>query len=305
VRSEEDEANPVLGEEIEGFGVDSGFRQPHAIGQALETAAEVGNAPANLRDAVAGGGQRHDEVVVDLRHGRSVAGKALLAALVSMDDGIVNARSILAEPGEQGRPEVEAHARVVVEDADDLVLLIDNAGGAVGRVTLRGDAVVPVVPGRRGFLSLDGLEPRVLARRLIEMAVDTDGFFGAAHGFSGRSILKYMRLRSAAIPGAQPVLIGRCRLCDNRMCTGGWRCGTIRENFLMFDNLLKPEHLIIILVIALLIFGPSKLPGLGKGLGEAFRGFKEGIKGSPDNPDAAKQQENTAAKSENATTQVK
>jgi sec-independent protein translocase protein TatA len=44
---------------------------------------------------------------------------------------------------------------------------------------------------------------------------------------------------------------------------------------------------------------------LGKGLGEAFRGFKEGIKGSPDNPDAAKQQENTAAKSENATTQVK
>ena len=68
----------------------------------------------------------------------------------------------------------------------------------------------------------------------------------------------------------------------------------------MFDNLLKPEHLIIILVIALLIFGPSKLPGLGKGLGEAFRGFKEGIKGSPDNPDAAKQQENTAAKSENA-----
>jgi sec-independent protein translocase protein TatA len=73
----------------------------------------------------------------------------------------------------------------------------------------------------------------------------------------------------------------------------------------MFDNLLQPEHLIIILVIALLIFGPSKLPGLGKGLGEAFRGFKEGIKGSPDNPDAAKQQENTAAKSENATTQVK
>ena len=72
----------------------------------------------------------------------------------------------------------------------------------------------------------------------------------------------------------------------------------------MFDNLFKPEHLIIILVIALLIFGPSKLPGLGKGLGEAFRGFKDGIKGSPDN-DAPKQQENTAAKSETVTPQVK
>ena len=73
----------------------------------------------------------------------------------------------------------------------------------------------------------------------------------------------------------------------------------------MFDNLLKPEHLIIILVIALLIFGPSKLPGLGKGLGEAFRGFKDGIKGSgtAENADAAKT--DTAAKSESVTPQVK
>jgi sec-independent protein translocase protein TatA len=72
----------------------------------------------------------------------------------------------------------------------------------------------------------------------------------------------------------------------------------------MFDNLFKPEHLLIILAICLIIFGPSKLPGLGKGLGEAFRGFKDGIKGSPDN-DATKQQENTAAKSETVTPQVK
>jgi sec-independent protein translocase protein TatA len=55
----------------------------------------------------------------------------------------------------------------------------------------------------------------------------------------------------------------------------------------MLDNLFTPTHLLIILVIALLIFGPRKLPELGKGLGEGLRGFKDGIKGG--NTDAAKQ----------------
>jgi len=73
----------------------------------------------------------------------------------------------------------------------------------------------------------------------------------------------------------------------------------------MFDNLLRPEHLILILIIALLLFGPTKLPGLGKGLGEAFRGFKEGIKGEPGTPETATKQENAVAKSETATPQVK
>jgi sec-independent protein translocase protein TatA len=50
----------------------------------------------------------------------------------------------------------------------------------------------------------------------------------------------------------------------------------------MLDNLFTPSHLIIVLVIALLVFGPRKLPELGKGLGEGLRGFKQGIKGDPE-----------------------
>jgi len=69
----------------------------------------------------------------------------------------------------------------------------------------------------------------------------------------------------------------------------------------MLDNLFTPTHLLIILVIALLIFGPRKLPELGKGLGEGLRGFKDGIKGG--NNDATKQQE-TVTKNE-ATPQTK
>jgi sec-independent protein translocase protein TatA len=43
-------------------------------------------------------------------------------------------------------------------------------------------------------------------------------------------------------------------------------------------------HLLIILGIALLIFGPSKLAGLGKGLGEGIRNFKDSMKDDPKPP---------------------
>ncbi|MCE5194402.1 MAG: twin-arginine translocase TatA/TatE family subunit [Nitrospiraceae bacterium] len=40
---------------------------------------------------------------------------------------------------------------------------------------------------------------------------------------------------------------------------------------------LGMPEIIVVLVIALLVFGPSKLPSLGKSLGEAIRGFKKGM----------------------------
>ena len=45
----------------------------------------------------------------------------------------------------------------------------------------------------------------------------------------------------------------------------------------MFEGLFQPMHLIIIAGIALLVFGPKKLPELGKGLGESIRGFKSAM----------------------------
>jgi sec-independent protein translocase protein TatA len=49
----------------------------------------------------------------------------------------------------------------------------------------------------------------------------------------------------------------------------------------MFEGLFQPMHLIVIFVIALLVFGPKKLPELGKGLGEGIRALKEGMKDHP------------------------
>jgi sec-independent protein translocase protein TatA len=42
----------------------------------------------------------------------------------------------------------------------------------------------------------------------------------------------------------------------------------------MLEGLFQPMHLLVIFGIALLVFGPKKLPELGKGIGEGIRGFK-------------------------------
>jgi sec-independent protein translocase protein TatA len=52
----------------------------------------------------------------------------------------------------------------------------------------------------------------------------------------------------------------------------------------MFEGLFQPMHLLVILGIALLVFGPKRLPELGKGIGEGIRGFKSAIKAEEDKP---------------------
>lgn len=55
----------------------------------------------------------------------------------------------------------------------------------------------------------------------------------------------------------------------------------------MLEGLFQPMHLLIIFFIALLVFGPKKLPELGKGLGEGIRALKDGMKdGIKDNSSA-------------------
>lgn len=44
------------------------------------------------------------------------------------------------------------------------------------------------------------------------------------------------------------------------------------------EGLFQPMHLIVILVIVLIIFGPGKLPELGAGLGKSIKAFKQALK---------------------------
>jgi len=55
----------------------------------------------------------------------------------------------------------------------------------------------------------------------------------------------------------------------------------------MFEGLLQPMHLLVIFGIALLVFGPKKLPELGKGLGDGIRAFRSGMReDKPETPSA-------------------
>lgn len=69
----------------------------------------------------------------------------------------------------------------------------------------------------------------------------------------------------------------------------------------MFEGLFQPMHLLVIFGLALLVFGPKKLPELGKGIGEGLRGFKSAMKGEDEPVPAANTP--TVAASKNPATQ--
>ena len=65
----------------------------------------------------------------------------------------------------------------------------------------------------------------------------------------------------------------------------------------MFEGLFQPMHLLVIFFIALLVFGPRKLPELGKGLGEGIRALKDGMKDQSPTQASSDQSKNTETKS--------
>jgi sec-independent protein translocase protein TatA len=46
----------------------------------------------------------------------------------------------------------------------------------------------------------------------------------------------------------------------------------------MLEGLFQPTHLLVLLGIALLVFGGKKIPELGRGIGEGIRGFRSAMR---------------------------
>jgi hypothetical protein len=106
-----------------------------------------------------------------------VAGETPPARPVAREYEAVSLRLIAFQPVEQGRAEVGRDALVVARDAGYPSVAVKQPGGAVGRVALARNPLIPVVERMGRILLLDLLQPRVLAMRLVEVAVDTDALF--------------------------------------------------------------------------------------------------------------------------------
>jgi hypothetical protein len=113
-------------------------------------------------------------VIVNLGKGRTVSGKVFPALSIGLDNALVYFGFIFLYPGKERRSEVEAYSRVVIDNIDDLLLCIENAGCRIGGITLCCNSLVPVVIGIGRVLLFDLFQPGIFSRRLIKMAVDTD-----------------------------------------------------------------------------------------------------------------------------------
>jgi sec-independent protein translocase protein TatA len=70
----------------------------------------------------------------------------------------------------------------------------------------------------------------------------------------------------------------------------------------MFEGLFQPMHLLVLLGLTLLMFGPKKIPELGKGLGDGIRSFKSAISGDDEKNLGSEQQLSFAAMDDKKTT---
>ena len=59
----------------------------------------------------------------------------------------------------------------------------------------------------------------------------------------------------------------------------------------MGRGLFQPMHLLLILFIVLIIFGPGKLPELGEGLGKSIKAFKKALLSDKEEAGAEEQKE--------------
>ncbi len=89
---------------------------------------------------------------------------------ISGDYARVRFRVMLGQPGQQGRTKIKTNPRVVIDEF--FFSLGDNSHSGIREVTLRVDALVPIVKRLRAGFGFDCAGPRIFPRWLVKMAVN-------------------------------------------------------------------------------------------------------------------------------------
>jgi len=176
-RGQHGKADAVVYQSFQGIGIDGGFGEPHSFGHPVEAGLKIGDAPPDLGVLVPLIGQRHDDVVITLGQGAAVATEAGHAVAVGLLQPLIGSGVVGFQPTQERRPHVPADAGVVVGNSADAVGRVEYTGFRIRGVALLVDALVPVMIRCGAFLYLDGFQPGVLPRWLVEMAVDADVLF--------------------------------------------------------------------------------------------------------------------------------
>ena len=144
-------AHAGLGRDAQRQQVDGRLRQPQAARSMTETQLGVTQAPADLRSTVASPCQGQDGVVERLRHDAMTGGLC--------GDRVMRLGALPTQPAGQRGAEIESDAREV-------------AGRSVRPIAFGRDPIVPVAIGGRASLRRGQAAEGVLARRLVEVAMD-------------------------------------------------------------------------------------------------------------------------------------
>ncbi len=70
--------------------------------------------------------------------------------------------------------------------------------------------------------------------------------------------------------------------------TGITKKGLHPKGKTMFEGILQPTHLILILVLVLIVFGPGKLPSLGRALGQSIHELRSATAQTGETPSSEK-----------------
>lgn len=136
--------------------------------------AKIRDAPGDLGAQIARIAQRQNRVIVGLCDRAAVPMVALRAEAIGLDDARVGLGLRGLHPSHQGRPEVETQVRIVIDDALDLALAVDDTRKCIGSVALEMNTLVPIMKWTRAIFAIEGAAPGILAGRLVEMTVDND-----------------------------------------------------------------------------------------------------------------------------------